>query len=332
MQDRRSFVKTLGAGAAMAALGPVAVHAQQSKPIDQVRVLYGFPAGSAGDTVARRVSERIGNSSYTKNMGVVENKPGAGGRIALETLKNSPGDGSVIALSQSSAFSVYPHIYSKLSYTAKDFEPISIGAVMHHGLAIGPAVPESVKTLKDFLEWAKANPEKANYGSPGAGSLPHLIGVLLSMSSGVKLNHVPYRGTAPNIADLVGGQIASCMNPSGDYLSYYKAGKLRVLATSGPQRNIYLPDVPTFAEQGFGDLTTEEWFGFYANAKTPAAVRSNAHEAITRALSEPAVKDNIGMVGLIASPSSPEEMLRQQEAEYERWGPLVKKIGFSADS
>ena len=122
------------------------------------------------------------------------------------------------------------------------------------------------------------------------------------------------------------------MGPSGDFLSYYKAGKLRVLATSGPQRNPYLSNVPTFAEQGFADLTAEEWFGFYANAKTPADVRARAHAAITAALKSDALKESVGVVGLIATSSTPEEMARSQQAEFERWGPLVKQIGFTADT
>jgi tripartite-type tricarboxylate transporter receptor subunit TctC len=335
MQDRRNFVKSLSAGAALATFGGIAsrsAFAQGSGPLEQVRILYGFPAGSAGDSVARRVAEKIGNTSYTKNMGVVENKPGAGGRIALENLRNSVGDGSVIVLSQVSAFSIYPHIYSKLPYQAKDFEPISIGAIMHHGLAVGPAVPAEVKTLKDFLAWCKNNPDKASFGSPGAGTQPHLLGALLGLRSGIKLSHVPYRGTAPAVSDLAGGQIAAVMGPSGDFLSYYKAGKLRVLGTSGPQRNPYLPNVPTFAEQGFNDLTAEEWFGFYANAKTPLDVRQRAHAAIVTALKSDALKESVGVVGLIATSSTPEEMARSQQAEFERWGPLVKQIGFTAES
>ena len=335
MQGRRNFVKGLGAGAALAAFGGIAgrsAYAQGGGTLEQVRILYGFPAGSAGDSVARRVAEKMGGSSYTRNMGVVENKPGAGGRIALENLRNAVGDGSVIALSQVSAFSIYPHIYSKLSYQAKDFEPISIGAIMHHGLAVGPAVPAEVKTLKDFLAWCKNNPDKASFGSPGAGSQPHLLGALLSLRSGVRLSHAPYRGMAPGVSDVVGGQIAAIMGTCGDYLSYYKAGKLRVLATSGPQRNPYLPNVPTFAEQGFADLTAEEWFGFYANARTPADVRARAHAAITAALKSDALKESLGVVGLIATSSTPEEMARSQQAEFERWGPLVKQIGFTGDS
>lgn len=329
MIDRRRFLHTLGSAAALGTLAPLAALAQA---LEQVKILYGFPAGSAGDSVARRVGEKLAGSAYTKNAAVVENKPGAGGRIALESLKSAPADGSVLALSPFSCTSIYPHIYSKLSYDPKDFAPVSIAAVMHHGLAVGPLVPAQVKTLKDFLAWAKANPEQASYGSPGAGTMPHLLGALLGLRAKVDLKHVPYRGTVPGITDLVGGQIAATMNPSGDYLSYAKAGKLRVLATSGPQRSPFYPDVPTFAEQGFADLVVEEWFGFYAPAKTPAAVLANANAAIQQALKDKLVIDSLALVGLIARGSSAEEMARSQKAEFDRWGPLVKQTGFSAES
>jgi tripartite-type tricarboxylate transporter receptor subunit TctC len=209
---------------------------------------------------------------------------------------------------------------------------VSIGAVMHHGLAVGPAVPPEVKTLKDFLAWAKANPDKASYGSPGAGSMPHLLGALLGIRSGVDLKHVPYRGTVPSITDLVGGQIAAAVNPSGDYLQYMKSGKVRVLATSGKKRSPYLPDVPTFTELGYPDVTSEEWFGFYAPAKTPAATLAHANAAITAALKDKTVIDALGLVGLVAHGSTPQEMAADQKAEFERWGPLVKQIGFTAES
>ena len=142
----------------------------------RVKVYFGFPAGSSGDTVARRVAEKWAGSAFSKNPGVVENKPGAGGRIALETLKAAPADGSVLAVAQVSALANYPHIYSKMNYSDKDFAPVSIAAIMHHGLAVGPMVPASVKTVKDFLAWAKANPKDASYGSPGADSTPPFPG------------------------------------------------------------------------------------------------------------------------------------------------------------
>lgn len=328
--NRRHFSQALGSSALVGAFAPLIAQAQS---LEQVKIYYGFPAGSAGDSVARRVGEKLGGSAYTKNTAVVENKPGAGGRIALDVLKTSPADGSVLALSPFSCTSIYPHIYSKLSYDPfKDIVPVSIGAVMHHGLAVGPLVPANVKTVKDFLAWAKANPKDASYGSPAAGSTPHFIGALLGLNNDVDLKHVPYRGSVPGVTDVVGGQIAAMVTPSGDFLANYKAGKLRLLATSGKQRSPFSPDVATFAEQGFPELTTEEWFGFYAPARTPAPVLASANAAIRAAIKEKSVIDSLAVVGLIAQSSTPEEMATSQKMEFDRWGPLVKKIGFTAES
>lgn len=309
---------------------PRAAHAQA---LEQLRVYYGFPPGSAGDITARRVTERLNAVGYVKTAGVVENKAGAGGRIALETLKSSPADGSVLAVTPMSPVSIYPHVFKKLSYDPPaDFAPVSMAAIGHHALAIGPSVPESVKTLKDFLGWAKANPERAAYGSPGAGSTLHLLGAWLGLLANVPLNHVPYRGSAPGVTDTVGGQIACMVTPLGDVLPHQKTGKLRVLASTGPQRSPFSPDVPTFAEQGFADLTTEEWFSFFAPAKTPAGVVAAASAAINAAVKDKAVIDALASVSLIARGSSPEELGRSQRAEFERWGPVIKRIGFTADS
>lgn len=329
MPQRRHFIQTLGSAAALAALSPLAALAQA---VDRVKIFYGFPPGSAGDSVARRVAEKLAGSAYTKNAGYVENKPGAAGRIAIESLRSGPADGSVLALSPVSALSVYPHIYPKLRYKPEDLAPVSIGAVMFHGLAIGPAVPAEVKTLAEFLAWAKANPTQASYGSPGAGSLPHLLGALFSLRAKTPLNHVPYRGTVPSITDLVGGQIAAAMNPSGDYLQYMNDPRIRVLATSGRKRSPYLPNVPTFTELGYPDVMAEEWFGFYAPAKTPPATLAAANAAITAALKNKDVIYSLGLVGLVANGSTPEAMAADQKAEFERWGPLVKEIGFTAES
>ncbi len=327
--NRRQFALGVGGAAALGALSPLTAQAQG---LDLVKILYGFPAGSAGDSVARRVAEKLAGSAFTKNAGIVENKPGAGGRIAVETLKNSPADGSTLALAPVSALSVYPHIYPKLTYTPADVTPVSIAAIMFHGLAVGPAVPAEVKTLKDFLAWAKANPGQASYGSPGAGSMPHLLGALLSLRSGVELKHVPYRGTVPSVTDLVGGQIAAAMNPSGDYIQHVKSGRVRVLALSGNKRSPHQPDVPTFIELGFPDVTCEEWFGFYAPAKTPANVIASANAAITAALKDKSVVDALATVGLVANGTTPQAMAADQKAEFDRWGPLVKQIGFTSES
>jgi tripartite-type tricarboxylate transporter receptor subunit TctC len=329
MQTRRTFIQAAGGGA-LASLLPLAASAQA---LDQVKIYYGFPAGSAGDSVARRIGEKVAGSAYSRNVAVVDNRPGAGGRIALEVLKSAPADGSVLALSPFSCTSIYPHVYSKLSYDAnKDFVAVSIGAIMHHGLAVGPKVPTSVVTVRDFLAWAKANPQEANYGSPAAGSTPHFIGALLGLTANVDLRHVPYRGSVPGITDVVGGQIAAMVTPSGDFLANHRAGKLRMIATSGRQRSPFSPEVQTFAEQGFAELTTEEWFGFYAPAQTPAAAIARANAAVNAAVKERAVIDSLGVVGLIARGSTADEMAKSQRAEFERWGPLVKRIGFTAES
>ena len=330
MIPRRQLVQAAFGSSLLAALG---ARTAQAEALEQARILYGFPAGSAGDIVARRVAERLAGSAYTRNAPLVENKPGAGGRISLDALKAAAPDGATLALSPFSCTSIYPHVYSKLTYDpVRDFVPVSIAAVMHHGLAVGPLVPASVKTVKEFIEWARANPKEANYGSPAAGSTPHFIGALLGINNGVELKHVPYRGSVPGVTDVVGGQVASMVTPSGDFIANHKAGKLRILATSGSKRSPFTPDVATFAEQGFPELTTEEWFGFYAPARTPAAVVAAANTAINAALADKGVIDGLGVVGLIAQGSTAEAMARSQKAEYDRWGPLVKKIGFTGDS
>lgn len=330
MQNRRQFVqRSVAAGLATTAFARSAF----GQPIEQVRIFYGFPAGSAGDVTARRVAEKLAGTPYSRLPGVVENKPGAGGRLALEALRAAAPDGATLAMTPFSALAIYPHIFKKLGYDpAKDFMPVSISAVMHHGFAIGPVVPAEVRNLKDFLAWAKANPALANYGSPGAGSTPHFLGALLGLSANVDLKHVPYRGSVPGVTDVIGGQIAAMCTPSGDFLQNHRAGKLRLIATSGAARSPFSADVPTFAEQGFPEITTEEWFGFYAPARTPAAIVGAANAAITTALKDPAMIEGLGAIGLIARGSTPEAQAASQQAETDRWGPLVKKIGFTAES
>lgn len=301
----------------------------QAKLVNQVKVLYGFPAGSAGDSVARRVAERLGNGIYTTKPGYVENRPGAAGRTAITTLKNSPLNGSVLGLFPVSSFTLDPLLENNLGYGPEDFRTLSIGARLVHGLAVGPAVPESVKNLEDFLAWCKANKDKANYGSPGAGSMPHMIGYLLAKITGTEMSHIPYRGTLPAVSDLVGGQVEAIFGPCGDFLQYVSTGKVRVLATSGSTRTPFLPDTPTFAELGEGELTTEEWFGFYAPAQMPDEIVALANKAITDALKMQEVKDALAVVGMLAAPTTPEQMLQEQNRIAEHWAPLVKKYGFT---
>ena len=330
---RRRALQSLGLPLASSALAPWAAFAQNTLPVEQVKIVCGFPVGGTADTTSRRVGDKLAGSTYSRNAAMVENKTGAGGRIAIETVKNAAPDGSTLLLSAYSMLLIYPHIYKTLSYDPfKDFAPVSIASVLSHGLAVGPMVPASVKNVKDFLAWCKANPDRANYGSPAAGSTPHFLGALLSLESGVAMQHVAYRGSVPGVTDVIAGQISAMFTPHGDFLANHRAGKLRILATSGKQRSLFVPDIPTFAEQGFSGLSVEEWFGFFAPAKTPANVIATANAAINNALKDKGVVDSLALQGLSPLGSSPDEMAKEMRRLYEQWGPIVKRIGFTAES
>lgn len=317
------FAPLLGASAGRAA----------PQPLEQPRLVYGFPAGSAGDVCVRRIAERMAGSSYARQAPLVENRPGGGGRLAMDAVRAAPPDGSALVFTPYACSAVYPHVYPHLGYDpARDFAPVSLAAVMHHGLAVGPRVPAAVADLRGFLAWARANPDKAVYGSPGAGSTPHFVGALLGLSQGVALKHQPYRGAVPGVADLAGGALAAMLAPVGDLLPGHRAGRWRLLAGTGRARLPFAPELPTFAEQGLGELTVEEWFGFFAPARTPAAVVQAANAAVNHALRDKAVVDALAGVGLLTRGSTIEEMAQSQRAELERWGPLVRRVGFTAES
>lgn len=322
MIDRRKFLGTLAAGIAPAALG-------QSPMLEQTRILAGFPPGGAIDGAARRIADKL-RGKYAK-VALVDNRPGAGGRLAVEELKRSAGDGSHLLLTPAAAITLYPHLYSKLPYGIADVTPVCGAARVAFALGIGPAVPESVRSLEDFLAWAKQHPTQAVYGSPGAGSPPHFVAALLSKQSGVELSHVPYKGGAPGIQDLLGGQIAAFSSPVGDYLQHVKAGRLRVLATSGPQRSRFLPDVPTYTEQGFKQLEQVEWFGFFLPAKAAPEIVLRASEAIRGALQEPEIHQGLATLGLDVRYMSTTELASAIDAEHKMWAPIVKQVGFSID-
>lgn len=333
MTNRRDFIQSAIGAAILGSTAFQQALAQSGLPIDQVKVLYGFPPGSAGDICARRVAEKFAGTPYSKNQGVIDSKPGAGGQIALNLLKNAPADGSVLAMTPFSAISLYPHIFKNLQYKPfEDFQPVGTSSMIHHGLAVGPMVPASVKTVKDFVAWAKANPAQASYGSPAAGSTPHFIGALLGLNQGFEFKHVPYRGSVPGVTDVVGGQVACMFTPHGDFIANHKAGKLRILATSGKTRSPFVPEVATFAEQGFPELIVEEWFGFYAPAKVPANVVSIINSAINAALTDKGLLEALQVVGLIPFGGTPSDQLKSSQVELERWGPLIKRIGFTVDS
>jgi tripartite-type tricarboxylate transporter receptor subunit TctC len=331
--SRRNFVRASGALAAIGTLGLASrAGAQGAQPLDSVRLVTGFPPGGTSDALCRRVAEALKGSSYTK-VAIVENKPGAGGQIAVQAMKGAATDGSVLLQTPASMLMLYPHIYKTLAYNAfTDVTAVSLACTFDFGFCVGPAVPDNVKDIPGFLAWAKANPDKANYGSPGAGSVPHFIGVMLGRAGGIELKHVAYRGSAPGVQDLVAGQVQAFSSPVGEFIQQANAGKIRYLGVSGAARSRFAPNVPTFAEQGYKDLVFSEWFGFFAPGGTPEPVVQRANVSLRAALAQKDVIDGIAVMGLEAKSSTPQELAKLLKDNYDQWGPIAKKIGFTIDS
>ena len=325
MHTRRKFIGAAALGLVGGAL-PFTLRAQG---FETAKILVGFPPGGTTDVMARKVADKL-RGPFARSV-IVENRPGAGGQIGVTALKDSPADGSVMLLTPSSMLAIYPYTYPKLQYRIEDVTPVSLAMYTHHVFSVGPAVPASVKNLKDFFAWAKANPDKAAYGSPGAGSMPHLIGVLVAKASGTELRHVAYRGSAPGIQDLLGGQIAAFFGPTGDVLAHSKAGKVRVLATSGEGRSGFLPDVPTLREQGIS-VALREWYAFFMPARASAETVQRAADALRPVLVEREVVEFARQFGLEAQPSGPRDLAELLKRDSAEWGNLVKQTGFTADS
>jgi tripartite-type tricarboxylate transporter receptor subunit TctC len=326
--NRRRFVQATSAGALLASIGE-SVMAQVAT--ENLKIVTGFPAGGTSDNICRRVATRL-TGTYATNA-VVENKTGAGGQIAIQFVKTQPADGSVLLQSPTSMFSIYPHIFSKLPYDpVADVTPVSLGCVFDFGFAVGPLVPASVKNVNDFVAWAKANPTQANFGSPAAGSTPHFVGALLGLKAGIELKHAAYRGTQPALQDMMGGQIAAVSGPIGDITQHLTSGKVRVLATSGAKRNRFMPEAPTFAEQGFRDLTHSEWFAFFLPPKATQDVVTKMNTALKATLANKDVIDGLATFGLESMSCTPAELADLLKKDTIKWAPIVKAIGFTAES
>jgi tripartite-type tricarboxylate transporter receptor subunit TctC len=280
--------------------------------------------------MSRRLADKL-RGNYAANV-LVDNKPGAGGQIGVSTLVASPADGSSLLLTPSSMLSIYPFVYKSLPYKPlEDVQPVSLACYFNHALGVGPGVPASVKTVKDFLGWCRDNPAKANYGSPGAGSMPHLIMALLGKLTGAELRHIPYRGSAPGIQDLLGGQISAMSSPVGDYLPYLKTGRLRLLAISGPNRSPFVPEVPTLRQLGY-PVTVREWYGVFLPGKASPDVVRRAAAYLQPALAQPDLVSSMAQVGLEVESSSPQKLGDLLRADADEWRRLIKQIGFTAES
>jgi tripartite-type tricarboxylate transporter receptor subunit TctC len=317
--------------AALAACGPALLSgtASAQSGVALATIVSGFPPGGTLDVLARRVAEKL-RGNYAANV-AVENKPGAAGQLGVVALKDAPADGTVMLLTPSSMLSIYPFTYPKLPYRLDDVAPVSVGAYINHGLAIGPAVPAEVKTLRDFIAWAKANPDKADFGSPGAGSMPHLIGILLGKFAFTELKHVPYRGSVPGVQDLLAGKVSSFCGPLGDFMPHVKAGKLRVLAISGKGRSPFMPASPTFREVGY-PVTVREWYGFFLPGKARPDVVRRASAYLQPALAQSDLIEAGKQYGLEIQSSSAPALAEQLAADADEWRRLIRQLGFTAES
>ena len=324
---RRHLLQTTGASALLASIGQQAF-AQAS--IETATIVTGFAAGGTSDNICRRLAQKLGGD-YARTV-VVENRTGAGGQIAVTYVKGKPADGATILQTPTSILTIYPHIYKKLPYDPMvDLTPVSIGCIFDFGFAVGPSVPASVKTVPEFLAWAKANPAGANFGSPAAGSTPHFIGALLGKQGGVELKHAGYRGTQPAMLDLLGGNISAVSGPIGDITQHLPSGKVRILGVSGAKRSRFASDVPTFGEQGIKDMAHSEWFAFFLPAKASPELVARLNASMKTALAQKDVIDGLGTFGLEAMHSTPAELTDLLKKDTAKWGPIVKEVGFTAE-
>lgn len=326
--SRRQVIQSAGASALLVSVGQQAMAQAQ---IENLKIVTGFAAGGTSDNTCRRVGTRL-TGPYARTV-VVENKTGAGGQIAIQYIKGQPADGSTLLQSPTSMFTIYPHIFKKLPYDpVADVTPVTLACVFDFGFAVGPQVPANVKNVADFVAWAKANPTLANFGSPAAGSTPHFVGALLGKVAGIDLKHAAYRGTQPAMLDLLGGNLAAVSGPIGDITQHLASGKVRILATSGSKRNRFAPDVPTYAEQGFKDLTHSEWFAFFLPPKAAPELVARMNSALKVALASKDVIDGLATFGLEAMSNSPTELAELLKQDTAKWAPIVKTIGFTADA
>jgi tripartite-type tricarboxylate transporter receptor subunit TctC len=326
MITRRRLMTTSAAGLALASAGvePEAIAQAAGKT---VRMLVGFPPGGPVDTVARLLVNEMRTHASTI---IVENRPGAGGRIALNALKSSPADGSVAVITPASMLVIQPHLYNGLTYNAlDDFIPVTTVCDFPFLLTVGPKVPSGIKTLTDFIQWCRANPTYATYGTAAAGSMLHFTGVMLARAAGFDFLHVPYQGAAPAVQDLLAGQIAAAILPIPSTLPYIQSGNLRALATTGPQRSSRLPDVLTIQEAGYPTLEATEWFGVFVPVRTPAEAVSRLNGSIHEALKASEVKLGFAKLNLDIAQAPPSDFARLLKADFERWGPIVRASGFT---
>lgn len=292
-----------------------------------IRIVLPYPAGGVGDTAARMIAESM--RARLKRTVIVENKPGAAGRLGVQSVKDAPADGSVLLFAPIAPMALFPHVYDNLAYDpARDFQPVSQVGTYDLGVAVGAHVP--ARNLKELVEWLMSHPDQAAYGTPAAGSLPHFFAVLFARHAGVELRHVAYKGNPQAISDLIGGHLPMFFTSTQDLVEAHKAGRVRVLGTSGRARSPALPDVPTFTESGYG-IRGEGWYGVYAPARTPVEVVAKLNQAVVEAVRAPEFGKRLTPLGVQPTGTSEQEFARIQKSDSDLWEPVVKASGFKPE-
>lgn len=314
---RRHFAALAGA-----ALAAPAVLAQDRT----IRIMVGFAPGGSADVIARLLAEKM-RVTLGQNV-IVDNKPGAAGRLVLGELKRAAPDGQTLVLTPSGATVIAPWIYTLNYDPVKDFTPVARVVTFDFAVTVGPGAPQG--DLKTVLAWMKANPSKANYGTSGAGTVPHFAGLMLSQAAGVPLTHVPYKGGAPAAQDLIGGQIPLMVDTASETIEHHKAGKVRIVAVTGEQRNKSLPDVPTLKEQGI-DMAADAFFGLYGPAGMKPEVVNRIDHAVAEALKDPVIQEKIYAFGLVPGYGNAAELAATQVAQLKRWEAPIKASGYKAE-
>ncbi|GEQ75446.1 hypothetical protein CTTA_2451 [Comamonas testosteroni] len=324
MKSRRDLL--VGAVTSAACTLPLLARAQ---PQNLHRIVVGFAPGGSTDVMARMLAQRLQLKGGTW---IVDNKPGAAGRVAIQEVKNAPADGRTLLLTPDPMMTLYPLVYRRLSYDpVADFQPVTPIATVPMGLAVGPMVPASVKTLADFAQWCKEDPKRAAYGTAGAGTTLHFIGQMFGKANGFNFLHVPYRGGAPAAQDVMGGQIASSINVISELVQLSSSGKLRVLAITGAQRSAFLPNVPTVAQSGHHSLESTAWFGTLLRSGTSQSLVQQTHALVSEACATPEFQEGMKKLSYDVTTSSPRSFAALLQSDIGRWAPIVKETGYSID-
>ncbi|MDI1339452.1 tripartite tricarboxylate transporter substrate binding protein [Polaromonas sp.] len=299
----------------------------QAWPAKPVKVIVNFPPGGAADQLARAIGTPLAEALGQPV--VVENRGGANGNIGGEAVAKAPADGYTLLMSSGGMVSVNPHLYTRMSFNpAKDLVPVAAAARVLVFLEVKPSLP--VNNVKEFLAYLKANPGKLSFGSPGNGSSPHLAAEMLKAQTNTFAVHVPYRGAAPAMQDLLGGQLDFMFDP-GIGLQHVKAGKLKLLAVGSAKRSPLFPDVPTLDEAGLKNFDADTWFGFYAPTGTPPAIVNRLNQEINKILATQPVKDRIMAIGGIPAPMSPSDFNMSAAIDGTRFGALIRARNITGD-